>query len=82
MGEYGYPGVYTERVSRQQPAIAGLSSSTGVFVGLTERGQEEKAALVTSFSQYLAKFGNIIAESFLPDMVYQFFDKGRFQFSG
>src|SRR6185436_18277535 len=62
MPEYLAPGVYIEERSGPQP-IAGVSTSTTGFVGMTVRGPTSgQPVLVTSFPEFTRIFGD-----FLPD---------------
>jgi phage tail sheath protein FI len=58
--------------------IQGVSTAVAGFVGVTERGPFG-ATLVTSWADYLAKFGGDSANSWLPTAVRGFFDEGGTQ---
>lgn len=82
MPEYLAPGVYVEEVSTGPRPIEGVSTSTAGFVGETERGTT-RPTLVTSWSDYVRKFGGYIdppisstPNIYLPYAVRGFFDNG------
>ena len=65
MPEYLAPGVYVEEVSFRAKAIVGVPTSTCAFVGPTLTGPKGTApVLVTSFSDYVRKFGGLEDLSF------------------
>ncbi|MGZ4852025.1 MAG: hypothetical protein ACXV3D_02400, partial [Halobacteriota archaeon] len=82
MSEYKAPGVYIEEISVGPMPIAGVSTSTAGFVGVTEMGPSEgPPVLVTSFAGFQRKFGGYLDESFeenrfLPYAVESFFTNG------
>lgn len=57
MPEYLAPGVYVEEVDTGSKPIEGVSTSTSGMVGVTERGPENVATLVTSFADFQQQFG-------------------------
>jgi phage tail sheath protein FI len=61
MPEYLSPGVYVEEVDAGPKPIEGVSTSTAGAVGVTARGPDTgKPILVTSFAEYMRKFGGPI----------------------
>ena len=63
MPEYLSPGVYVEEIDAGPKPIEGVSTSTAGAVGVTERGPSEgKPLLVTSFADFVRKFGGPLAE--------------------
>src|SRR5262245_15089458 len=76
MPEYLHPGVYIEEVSSGVRPIEGVSTSTAGFVGVTAKGVPNKATFITSWTQFVNQFGGLIAGSYLPFAVAQFFDNG------
>jgi uncharacterized protein len=61
MPEYLSPGVYVEEVDAGPKPIEGVSTSTAGAVGVTARGPDTgKPLLVTSFAEYMRKFGGAI----------------------
>ncbi len=56
MPEYLAPGVYLEEIEIGAKPIEGVSTSTAVFLGRTERGPKEPT-LVTSLTQFNELFG-------------------------
>jgi uncharacterized protein len=81
MPEYLSPGVYVEEQQALQP-IAGVSTSTTGFVGMTVRGPSSgPPILVTSFAEFVRNFGDYLTDSaalheyrYLPYAVKGFFD--------
>lgn len=76
MPNYLSPGVYVEEVSSGAKPIAGVGTSVGAFIGLTEKGSNGKPALVTNWSQFTNEFGGFIPNAYLPYAVYNFFAEG------
>src|SRR3954452_13509949 len=77
MPEYLAPGVYVEEISTGPRPIQGVSTSTAGFVGLTERGPDDRAEFVSSWLAYQRWFGRWTPNvSFLADAVQGFFDNG------
>jgi len=90
MPEYLSPGVYVEEVDRGPKPIQGVGTAMAAFVGFTERAQLveqsngevvttdllNKPQLVTSWSQYVERFGGFVAGAFLPQSVYGYFANG------
>ena len=82
MGEYLHPGVYIE----EQPApqtIAGVSTSTAGFVGVTEKGPTGGLPqLITSFADFVRLYGSYLLDQpwgdtrFLAYAVEGFFNNG------
>jgi phage tail sheath protein FI len=81
MPEYLSPGVYVEEISGPEP-IAGVSTSTTGFVGMTVRGPSSGLPqLVTSFPEFVRTFGEYLPDTtafheyrYLPYAVKGFFD--------
>lgn len=73
--EYLMSGVYIEEVELDAKPIEGTSTSTAGFLGMTERGPE-KPTLVTSFEQYLRRFGGYLEDSYMTYAVEGFFKNG------
>jgi phage tail sheath protein FI len=76
MAEYLHPGVYVQEKSSGVKPIEGVGTSTAAFIGVTAKGVPNKATFITSWAQFVRKFGYLIAESYLPYAVRQFFDNG------
>lgn len=83
MPEYLSPGVYIEEFESGGVPIAGVSTSTAGFVGLTQRGEAEGLPdLVTSFADFQRKYGGYLSENqygeyrYLPYAVEHFFLNG------
>ncbi len=76
MPEYLSPGVYVEEVSSGVKPIEGVGTSTGAFVGITEKGPIGQAELVPNWTQFVKIFGNFIPDYYLAHAVYQFFKEG------
>ncbi len=80
MPEYLAPGVYIEELPGN-PAIQGISSSTGAMVGVCERGPLDRAFFCTSWESYLSQAAQGVATPFLANSdlaysVYGFFQNG------
>lgn len=73
MGEFLSAGVFTEEVQSGETAILGVSTSNFASVGWLPRGEENKAILCTSLTDYFRKFGTYWKYSDLPLNVTAFF---------
>jgi uncharacterized protein len=73
MPEYLAPGVYVEETSFRPKSIAGVSTSTAAFVGMTSRGpmidEKNPPTLLTSFADFEQIYGGF----------EEFFIKGKFE---
>lgn len=79
--EYLAPGVYTETVQPVGRPIHGVSTTTGVLVGLAERGPINQPIMVTSWQEYIQRYAGGLASPFMRDSdlayaVYGFFQNG------
>ena len=87
MPEYLSPGVYVEEIDTGPKPIQGVSTSTAVFVGITEKAQMVERvdgelttrdllntpSLVTNWTQYSERFGGFVDGAYLPQSIYGFF---------
>jgi len=76
------PGVYVEETLNPiQPVVGPNSDSIAAFIGVNDRGPVSTPTLVTSWSQYVSKFGswNTTADDALPLAVYMYFSNGGSQ---
>jgi hypothetical protein len=71
-----YPGVYIEEPVSSVHTIAGVATSIAAFVGYTERGIDNRAEHIFSFSDFERMFGGLAADSELSYAVQQFFQNG------
>lgn len=81
MANYLRPDVYVEEVSSGEKPIQSVSTSTGALVGITARGVDNEAVLVTSWTEFVEKFAKGLSTPFLknsdlPNAVYGFFQNG------
>ncbi len=90
MPEYLSPGVYVEEVNSGPKPIEGAGTAMACFIGFTEKAQlardidgeiitEEllnKPQLITNWTQYAERFGDIIKGAHLPQSVYGYFQNG------
>lgn len=75
MVETRHPDVYPiERPAL--PRVVGVGTSTGALIGYCKKGQINKPTLVTSFSQFISKFGSYYKSSPLVNSAKGFFDQG------
>ena len=51
------------------PRITDKRLGTSVFIGLTAKGEYNKPVVVTSWTDFLQKFGNPVKWSLLPEVV-------------
>lgn len=75
MANYLRPDVYVEEVSSGEKPIQSVSTSTGALIGVTARGVDNQAVLVTSWTEFVEKFAKGLATPFLknsdlPNAVY------------
>ena len=80
MAEYLSPGIYIED-NPNPPVIEAVSSSTGGFVGITQRGRVGKPTFITSWNAFINNFAfgmdsPFLANSDLAYAVYGFFQNG------
>lgn len=71
-----YPGVYIQEVPSGVRTITGVSTSTALFVGRTERGVMNKPTRVFNFTEFTRFFGAGTEESELATAVRLFFANG------
>lgn len=76
MPEYLHPGVFVEEVSSGVRPIEGVGTSTAGFVGVTSKGVPNKATFITTWTDFVRKFGYLTPSSLLPYAVAQFFANG------
>ena len=73
---YVTPGVYVEELPSAGAPIEGASTSVAAFIGFAEMGPRNKPVLVTNWSQFKAKFGDIQKDYYLAHAVYGYFNNG------
>src|SRR5687768_3615471 len=76
MAGYLHPGAYAEEKSSGVKPFEGACTSTAAFIGITAKGIPNKATFITSWSDFVRKFGYLIPHSYLPYAVQQFFSNG------
>lgn len=70
-----HPGLYLQEIPGENP-IEGVSTSTGAFVGVTEKGPIAKSGFVTSWKNFQEIYGGYLENSYLPYAVRGFFENG------
>jgi uncharacterized protein len=70
-----HPGLYLQEVPGEQP-IEGVSTSTGAFVGVAEKGPIGESGFVTSWQQFVELYGSYSNNSYLAYAVRGFFENG------
>jgi len=75
MPAYLSPGIYT-RETDFSFYVKQISTSSAAMVGVTEKGPVNKPVLVTSWEQFINKFGSYINEGYLAYAARSFFDNG------
>lgn len=75
MPSYLSPGVYT-RETDFSFYIKQISTSACGMIGIAEKGPINKPTLVTSWEQFVRKFGSYIADGYLAYAARAFFDNG------
>jgi phage tail sheath protein FI len=77
MPEYLAPGVYVEEIEIGAKPIEGVSTSTLGFIGMAEDGDLNKPTIITSWGQFVEKFGRYTSDKpYLAPAVYGFFANG------
>ena len=76
MTAVSYPGVYVEEIPGGARPIEAAGTSTTAFVGVAEKGPDDEAVRVTSWSEFQTNFGSFIPESYLAEAVYTCFNNG------
>jgi uncharacterized protein len=71
-----YPGVYVEEVASGVRPIQAVGTSTPAFVGQAEMGPDDEARKITSWTEFGRVYGSFIADGFLAESVFQFFNNG------
>lgn len=74
MAEFLSAGVYTEERPSGRTPITGVSTSNFAVIGYTPRGPANEATLITSFEQFLSKFGTYTKYSDLALALTAFFN--------
>ena len=70
MPQYFSPGVYVEEIDPGPRPIVGVSTSVAGAIGVTAKGPTSgKPVLVTSFADFVAKFGGYLTEPADPAIV-------------
>jgi len=75
MGMYLLPGIYTREVDFSF-YVKQISTSSCGMVGVAERGPINKPVLVTSWEQFISKFGSHLQAGYLAYAARAFFDDG------
>ncbi|MCE5322380.1 phage tail sheath subtilisin-like domain-containing protein [bacterium] len=75
MTSYLSPGVYTKETDFSY-YVKQISTSACGMIGIAEKGPINKAILVTSWEQFVRKFGSYIADGYLAYTARAFFDNG------
>ena len=76
MPEYSYPGVYIEEHDGSVQGIIGVNTSNTVFVGWSDKGPTDRAALILSWLDFERLYGGLNTKSYLGYAVQQFFSNG------
>lgn len=75
MPTYKHPGVYIEELPGTR-TITAASTSTAVFIGRTETGAADTPEMITSWNDYVGKFGRFVWGAQTPFAVNAFFAQG------
>lgn len=76
MPSYTYPGVYVEEIAGGARPIDSAGTSTAAFVGLAEKGPDDQAVRVTSWDEYVRRYGGFVSGGYLAQSVWAFFNNG------
>lgn len=70
------PGVYVREIPSGNRPISGVSTSNTAFVGVFERGPEDRAIRVTSYGEFERRYGGLMARSESSYAVRNYFLNG------
>ncbi|MCX6142378.1 MAG: phage tail sheath subtilisin-like domain-containing protein [Ignavibacteriales bacterium] len=76
MSKYTSPGVYIEEIKGQVRTITGVATSIAVFVGWSNKGPTDRAALILNWLDFERLYGGLNTQSYLGYAVQQFFNNG------
>ena len=76
MPSYTYPGVYIQEVAGAPASIGSASPSTGAMIGGGLSGPTNEPVLVTSFTEYVSRFGSFNTISRMATSAFAFFQNG------
>ncbi|MFE2409020.1 phage tail sheath family protein [Kitasatospora sp. NPDC059408] len=76
MPSYLTPGVYVEEVQSGARPIEGVGTAVAAFVGFAEAGPFHEPTLVTTWDQYVQRFGGFTEGTYLAHAVYGYFANG------
>lgn len=76
MPTYLRPGVFVEEKPGGPAPLQGVSASTLAILGWTDKGPDNEATLVTSFTQFVERFGTFTTTSKVPTALFAFFENG------
>jgi phage tail sheath protein FI len=76
MPSYLTPGVYVEEVQSGARPIEGVGTAVAAFVGFAEAGPFHEPVLVSSWDQYVGRFGGFTEGTYLAHAVYGYFSNG------
>jgi phage tail sheath protein FI len=74
-----YPGVYIQEATSPVHPITGVATSIAAFVGYTDKGIDNRAEPLFSYSDFERLFGGLASDSELSYAVQQFFNNGGAQ---
>src|SRR5579885_2922488 len=74
-----YPGVYIQEAPSPVHPITGVATSIAAFVGYTDKGIDNRAEQLFSYSDFERLFGGLASDSELSYAVQQFFNNGGAQ---
>jgi len=71
-----YPGVYIQELDSGVHTITGVATSITAFIGQTRSGPVSEPTTVYSYAEFVRMFGGDWDQSWLPDVVGDFFANG------
>ncbi|OWY19622.1 phage tail sheath family protein [Sphingobacteriales bacterium UPWRP_1] len=60
---YRTPGVYIEEIAKLPPSVAQVETAIPVFIGETEKGEQNKLVRIQSMAEFIEKFGSAPQET-------------------
>ncbi len=77
MTEHLSPGAYVEEIEPGTKSIKGVSTSIAGFLGMAEKGDNDTSASISSWKQFVERFGRYTAnQPYLAPAVHGFFANG------
>jgi phage tail sheath protein FI len=70
------PDKYIQEISNDIQSIEAAKTNTAAFIGVSEKGPQDHALPINSFTEFQINFGGFLKGSWLAYSVFQFFENG------